>query len=148
LPDWTLHVCGVDEKEVSDLMKIPKNIKFHGKISYLDDKFTELINLCNYSILLSCSEAVPTSVLTCMRAGVLPIVSNNCGTEFPFAVTCGEMSIEHIKNIILKTLELTEEQIKIKSKSIYSNADSIYSLSAFNISVRKAIVKSNNIFQE
>jgi glycosyltransferase involved in cell wall biosynthesis len=148
LPDWTLHVCGVDEKVVNDLMDTPGNIKFHGKISYLDYKFTELINLCNYSILLSCSEAVPTSVLTCMRAGLIPIVSENCGTEFPCAITCEEISIEYIKNIVSKTLELTENQIEEKSKNICSMADNMYSLPAFAISIKKAIVKSTNIISK
>lgn len=144
LPDWTLHVCGVEKKDLKGLMKVNGNIKFYGKISFLDKKFTKLIGLCNFSILLSCSEAVPTSVLTCMRAGLLPIVSNNCGTSFPFSITCDDISIEHIKNMILETLELTEDEIKRKSEKISSYADNVYSLNAFSESIKKAIIKCNH----
>lgn len=144
LPDWTLHVCGVEKKDLKDLMSVNGNIKFYGKISVVDKKFAELIGLCNFSILLSCSEAVPTSVLTCMRAGLLPIVSNNCGTNFPFSITCDSTSIEHIKNIICNTLEITEEEIKIQSENISSYADNVYSLSTFSENIKKVIFKCIN----
>jgi hypothetical protein len=83
-----------------------------------------------------------------MRAGLIPIVSENCGTEFPCAITCEEISIEYIKNIVSKTLELTENQIEEKSKNICSMADNMYSLPAFAISIKKAIVKSTNIISK
>lgn len=145
LPDWKLHVCGVDEKIVKDLMDTPENIFFHGKISYLDEKFTELINLCNYNILLSCSEAVPTSVLTCMRAGLIPIVSKNCGTDFTFAITCEKISIDNITNIISNTLKFSEYEIEEKSKYISLKADEVYSLPTFAKNIKAAISKSINI---
>lgn len=64
--------------------------------------------------MLSCSEGIPTSVLTCMRVGLLQIVNDSGGASFPIATECNKINISYIKNTILKTIEVSESDIKNK----------------------------------
>lgn len=140
LPDFTLHVCGVDYKDVRKLMVVPDNIIFHGKVSVKGETFKELCELCNFSILLSCSEAVATSVLTCMRAGMIPIVSDKCGTKFFKSIVCNKVDITSVKHTILESSKLSALEIEEKSTSIALYADKHYSLEAFRVSIHKAFL--------
>lgn len=59
-----------------------KNVKFYGKIDVDTKLYGNLVCKCGYSVLLSASEACPTSIITTMKSGLVPIYSNNCGTDF------------------------------------------------------------------
>ncbi|MEJ2045176.1 MAG: hypothetical protein P8X89_18065 [Reinekea sp.] len=107
LPEWTLHVCGVERTDAEKIMKLPRNV------------------------FLSCSEAVPTSVLTCMRAGLIPIISPNCGESFPNVEEFGNVEIDALVERIKTTVNCTPEEIEMLSVSIYEYANSNFSLSNF-----------------
>tara|TARA_Y100000588_G_C14276656_1_gene934655 strand:+ start:985 stop:2070 length:1086 start_codon:yes stop_codon:yes gene_type:complete len=104
MPEKRLHICGVDEKTVRKYVTPNSNIKFYGKVNVNSTIFSWLIDNCNYSILLSCSEAVPTSVLTTMGAGLIPITTDKIGTKIPIGKQLSEYDVEFVREIISQSI--------------------------------------------
>lgn len=77
------------------------NIHYIGPVTIRNRRFYELVSLCNFVILPSCSEGQPGSVLDCMHYGLIPIVSkeSNIDTD-DFGVTLKNCSIEEIKEVV------------------------------------------------
>ncbi|WP_371185698.1 glycosyltransferase [Thalassotalea maritima] len=126
-PDWTLHVCGAEYKDIHKLMRIPKNVKIYGRINVNSETFSKLINLCNYSFLLSCSEAVPTSVITTMKAGLIPVVGKNVGTIFEGSLIVDSIQPRDIGRLILSTYDNEENFIFECSNRISELANKTFS---------------------
>lgn len=74
-----LYICAPDEPEYKP--KLPPNIHWIGFIPVGGAKFNEVTSKCGYVILPSCSEACATSVTTCMRRGLIPIVTKEVGLD-------------------------------------------------------------------
>jgi len=80
LPHLNLEIYGPNNdslffKYYSEKIKNSPNIKYRG---FIDVKSKEFENVCNrnsFQIFLSCSEGMATSVLTCIRYGIVPIVT-------------------------------------------------------------------------
>lgn len=78
-----LHIAGISNtSKLNNGKKLPSNIFFHGVVNVKSKKFEDLARRCNYVILPSASEAVPTGIITCMYAGMIPVISQYCGTSF------------------------------------------------------------------
>lgn len=117
LPEWTLHVCGADKEELEKLVKVPKNVKFYGVVDVGGEEFENLSQICNFSFLLSASEATPTSVLTAMRAGLIPIVNSNIGVKLDSAIVLDSYLLEDVQKAIVETYNFSEEQLYVLSES-------------------------------
>jgi len=88
-PQWTLNVVGNVKSEVdflhiyrNELLGMP-NIKYHGFLIPSGDKFQEILDRSFCFIAPASSEAISTAVVTCMQAGLFPIVSRNTGIDLP-----------------------------------------------------------------
>ena len=46
------------------------------------DSFVEIVNQCRFSMLLSYGEGLPISIVSSMKAGLIPIISDQCGSSF------------------------------------------------------------------
>lgn len=80
LPHLKLHVCtrskeGDFDSFYHDVISRAKNIFCHGFVPVGSKTFSELSKKCAYVVLPSCTEASATSVLTCMRKGIIPVVT-------------------------------------------------------------------------
>jgi len=85
--DWTLHVCSAFHEE-SDFCRLfghllfgRKNIVPHGFLPLDSSGFRHLAARCSLVVLPSCSEANAGSVLSGIAAGLVPVVSRECGFE-------------------------------------------------------------------
>lgn len=77
--DLQLYICSPFEKEYNP--KLPPNIHWIGFTKVGSKEFNELTEKCGYVILPSCSEGCATSVTTCMRRGLVPIVTKETGVD-------------------------------------------------------------------
>ena len=50
-----------------------------GFVDIRSEAFRDIIDQCSYVIMPSCSEGIAGSILTAMSAGLIPIVSRECG---------------------------------------------------------------------
>lgn len=122
--DIVLHICGSveNEKEFFELyydeIKSRKNIIYHGFIDIESNRFNEIVNKCVYSILPSCAEGGSTSLLNCMRAGLIPITTKASGIDFDkFGFEIKDLSEKSIDEVINLAISITEEEIFNRSKA-------------------------------
>lgn len=80
LPHLNLHICTPAVEEDFDdfyrsTLSAHTNIHWHGFVPLLSKKFRSLNELCQFVVLLSAADSTATSVTTCMRLGLIPLVS-------------------------------------------------------------------------
>ncbi|WP_158174560.1 glycosyltransferase [Grimontia hollisae] len=128
LDNIQLHVCGVEEDKLKKYIKmIPNNVVVHGVVDPKSNDFLNITSKCDYMFLPSASEGVPTSAITCMYAGLIPVITENCGTNFDGnAVIIPEENIGDLRELISK---LTSSKISFSRKKKLSE----YAFSKFNV---------------
>ena len=86
-PELELYVCSAYGKEESFVRCYEQellhtaNIHAMGLIGVNTEQFYDLTRICGHVIHPSCSDATPGSVVQCMHAGLIPIVTKECGME-------------------------------------------------------------------
>jgi glycosyltransferase involved in cell wall biosynthesis len=103
LPEFSLIVCGPLDKEpdfveayYKELYQTP-NITAVGWIDIKSDAFRRIIDNCVGLIYPSCSEGQAGAVITCMQAGLIPVVSYESGVDVnDYGVLLQESSVEEI----------------------------------------------------
>ena len=98
-----------------------------------DDFFVEIVNKCSYIFMPSCSEAKSTAVLTCMRHGLIPIVTNTMGfNEYREYVTIiDDFSIDNIKRMIKKSTEIDNEALSKYHKKVFDFSNKYFCLDRY-----------------
>ena len=138
MPDYHLTVCGAirvngqlnngctlkaendfEEAYYRELYKTP-NIHTVGWVDIDSSKFLEIMNNCIGVIFPSCSEGGGASVITCMQAGLIPVVSYETNVEVgDFGVTLKNCSIEEIKNSVRTVSNLPVDKLKMMSRKAW-----------------------------
>jgi len=130
-----LLICGLNEIE-QDFLKIPKqpNIQILGRVNVQSDAFLNIVSKCTFVILPSCSEAMSTSITTCMLHGLIPIVMRDSGFNRlgENAIFLDSYKIEDIKNALEKLSLTTIDELEILRKKVYDFAKENFILSNFN----------------
>jgi len=129
MPDYHLYVCGAIQKE-KDFEKAyyrelyeTSNIHTIGWVDINSSKFIEIANNCIGHIHLSCSECGGASVLICMHAGLIPIVSYESSVDVhDFGVILNDCSIETIKRSIQEIANLPAEKLRWMSRKAWEFA--------------------------
>jgi len=87
IPNLHLHVCGDFRGEPdftrlyrSELFETP-NIHFEGWLEVPGPRFLEMCRCCAYTILPSCAEGQPGSIIACMQTGLIPVLSRHAGID-------------------------------------------------------------------
>jgi glycosyltransferase involved in cell wall biosynthesis len=87
MPDFHLYICGPIEKEKEfveyysyELFNKP-NIHLIGWVNVESDKFCQILEKCCTIIFPSCAEGQCGSVINCMHAGLIPVVSKETGID-------------------------------------------------------------------
>lgn len=118
-PDLNLVVCGPIEKEndfarafYKQLYETP-NIQSLGWIDVGSSEFVELANRCVGLIYPSCSEGQAGAVVTCLQAGLIPIISYQSGVDVgDFGLILNECSIQEVGEALRKVSALPKEELK------------------------------------
>ena len=119
MPEYQLTVCGPIRPRDQQTVKGPlqeerdfekayyrelyqkPNINTVGWVDVKSPEFIEITNKCIGIIFPSCSEGGGASVITCMQAGLIPIVSYESNVEVKdFGLTLNDCTIEEIRRAI------------------------------------------------
>lgn len=133
IPDYTLNVYGVDSKELKSIEKLlPPNVIIHSKVSVLSHEFINVMNKNLFIISASCLEGMQSGVATCMRHGLIPMLTKECGyDEHPSIIQFENYKVETIKNKIEEIQKLSDEELAKLSRNIYDYGNSEFTLENF-----------------
>lgn len=134
--DLILHVCGCKKSDIHKIRNlIPPNFIFHGFVKVDTDDFLSLMRKCSFVILPSCSEAMATSVLTCMNHGLIPIVTKEIFINF-IGVVGGEIledyRVETVEKVIVKWSNKEDTFIRMQMNNIYEYMHSFHNINKFS----------------
>jgi glycosyltransferase involved in cell wall biosynthesis len=118
MPEYRLLVCGPIEKErdfvqtyYSELYKTP-NIHVIGWVDVTGQEFMKIIETCAGLVYPSCSEGQSGSVINCLHAGLIPIISYESGVDVDdFGLILRESSVDEIKNAVRTIAGLSSERL-------------------------------------
>jgi glycosyltransferase involved in cell wall biosynthesis len=93
-----------------------KNIFTEGWVDIESETFQKIADQCIGVVFPSCSEGGGASVITCMQAGLIPIVSFESNVEVgDFGVTLRSCSIEEIKRSVRQVCNMPATELKTKA---------------------------------
>ena len=137
-PDLHLYVASAFQREYDfciiyhrELYRTP-NIHPLGWIDVNDGRFRDLLERCGSVILPTCSEGQPGSVVQCMHAGLIPLVTKQAGLDTAdFGVTFADDRLETIERGILEVANAPERWHRAQALATRDVARVQYSESAF-----------------
>ena len=146
-PEWTLYMCGREiTEECKKLgLKLPDNVVECGFVDVESDKFLELVEICPFVLLPSCSEGMSTSLLTCMRHGQIPVTMRGTGMD-ELSEYCEYFEDYHIEALDSKLEELSnmeKDRIVEYSDRIYQYANDKFTLKSYTDRLRKCFEELN-----
>jgi hypothetical protein len=117
LSKYNFHILGFPENEywadkVQELIKDFPNIVFHGWISNLDPKFSQILSSAEYAIFPTREEGMVGSLLECLENDIICLHTKNTGIDNSLASielsSQGELNLSTKLNF-LDTLSITEK---------------------------------------
>lgn len=147
-PELTLHVVGpyLKERDFVDSYRAElfktANIKSHGFLFPADRRFMEIALRVRAFINPSCSEGISTAAITCMQAGIVPIVSKNCGISLPdqAGILLTECSVAAIENAVLAVAAMENDSWQSMMEKAGRFAGENYSRPVFSRLMEEAFV--------
>lgn len=146
-PELTLHVVGPYLKELDFVNAYRKelfqtrNIVSHGFLFPSDRRFLDIASRAGAFLNPSCSEGISTSAITCMQAGIIPIISENCGISLPLG--CGyllhECSFGEIESAVLSVAKRSDIELHEMATAARSFAYKNYSRERFTHLMEEAL---------
>lgn len=148
MPDYHLTVCGPihEEKDFEDayykeLYRTP-NIHTVGWVDIDSHQFIEIINRCIGLIYPSCAEGQAGSVVNCMQAGLIPIVSYESGMDVDdFGVILKDCTINQIENSIQMISNLSVQELKQRARKTWEYSREKHTRERYAQEYRKIIQK-------
>ena len=147
MPDYNLTVCGPIHTEKGFQSAYHKelyntsNIHTVGWVDISSPEFTEITNRCIGLVYPSCSEGQCGGVVTCMHAGLIPIVSYESGLDInrQSGVMLKTCSVDEIKSSVRSVSFLTPQQLKLMARKNWEFARANHSREIFAASYAKII---------
>lgn len=129
MPNYHLYVCGPLQKErdfvkayYKELYEIP-NIHAVGWVDVDGPEFMGIVNKCLGVVYPSCSEGQAGSVVACLHAGLIPIISYESGIDAEdFGVILRDNSIKTIKDTVQMVSDLPGEQLQQMARKAWEFA--------------------------
>jgi glycosyltransferase involved in cell wall biosynthesis len=148
MPEYHLTVCGPIHQErdfekafYRELYQTP-NIRTVGWVDISGPEFLEITNSCVGLIYPSCSEGASGGVVTCLHAGLIPVISYESGLDVEdFGFLLKDCSIETIKESICMVASLSAEEIKERARRTWECARANYTRERFADEYQKVVAK-------
>jgi glycosyltransferase involved in cell wall biosynthesis len=137
--DCELFLCGLHEGEAWLLKrhrfwKERSNVHLCGFVPVRSEQFKSLVNRCSFALLPSCVEGMSTSVLTCMRHGLVPIVSRESGVTLQegAGVYFRNLTVPAVVDGIKAALNLSETELARAHDEVSRDANQSFNLERFH----------------
>ncbi|MGL5271456.1 MAG: glycosyltransferase [Selenomonadaceae bacterium] len=142
-----LYICSSfkDEKDFCELydqeLNRRNNIHPIGFLDIQSAAFKEIVEICSYIIMPSCSEGIAGSVLTGMSAGLIPIVSRECGFENDEVIHLESCEIEKLSEVVIMYSQKNLDWIYAQSEFVKKIVSTRYNKNEFSNSIRNAFIE-------
>ena len=127
--------CAIYERELYD----SPNILPVGVIDVTTSLFEKIRRIASYVVLPSCSEGMSGSVLTAMSAGLIPIISRECGFADDEVFHFRECNVSCINDTLTTFSRKPLDWIKNESRRVANTIRSRYGPEHFSHSFRVAM---------
>ena len=117
-PELELYVGAPETEKDFNVFSKPifekcSNIHNLGFVDVSSKFFRGITASCGYVVLPSSSEGCATSVTTCMRRGLIPIVTNEAGIDIgDFGILVKEGTVEAVEEAVLKASSITRDDFE------------------------------------
>jgi len=145
LKQCELYIYGVPNNEqifVKNMIK-GNNIYLKGFIHVNSKEFINLINSVSFIIFPSSGEGMSGSVATCMKHGLIPIITKETGVDLPSnaGFMLSSFYVNDIKKMVEKCLNLTETEIEYMHNEILKYTKNKYTTLEYKESLLKIFDK-------
>ena len=148
MPDYRLTVCGPVnlEKEFESAyykeLYETSNVDTKGWIDVHSTEFLDIARNCVGLIYPSCSEGQSGGVISCMHAGLIPILSLESGVDAEeFGIILKDCSIEEIKASLKQVSNLPAEDLKKFARNAWEYARNNNTREKFLVQYRQVITE-------
>ncbi|MBD2676238.1 MULTISPECIES: glycosyltransferase [Nostoc] len=146
MPEYHLTVCGpiANDKEFEkafykELYQTP-NIHTYGWIDVSSPEFIQVTNNCLGLVYPSVSEGQSGAVISCLHAGLIPILSYESGVDIhDFGVIFDNLSLEEIKAKVRSISNLPVESLKAMSQKAWEYARANHTRENFAQAYKNAV---------
>ncbi|MCH9651581.1 MAG: glycosyltransferase [Deltaproteobacteria bacterium] len=130
LPDFELVVCGPIRRErdferayFRELYETP-NIHTEGWVDVAGQRFQEIARSCLGVVYPSCSEGGGGSVISCLHAGLIPVVTREASVDVSedFGVVLRAATIEEIRRSVRALSERSPAQLEAMARAAWAFA--------------------------
>jgi len=146
MPDYHLTVCGpvkadkdFERTYYKELYETP-NIHTVGWIDIERPEFMDVIRNSIGLVYPSCAEGQSGAVITCLQAGLIPIISQESGVDVSdFGLILRNCSIDEIKGSVRKVSALSAEELAMKARQSWEYARKYHTRENFSKEYKGAI---------
>ena len=147
--DFHLDVCGPIGCEVDflatykDYLFANPQVTFHGFVDVDSKKMQTIMTTNAFVIFPSCSEGGGSSVITCMAAGLVPIVTKEASIDIrDFGVLIEYPTIQSIREAMLLAGSMSKGELENRSTKSSAYARLGHSYETYADVLRESIIKS------
>jgi len=145
LPELELYICTPANepdfnKVYAEKIKKTNNIHWIGFIEVGSERFEELTRQCTFVTLLSCSDSMATSVTSCMRKGMIPVITPETDINVDdFGFLIEDLELESVKKKYILISKISDEDRILRSVKSYL-ASKKYTQDNFSLSFENSLV--------
>ena len=147
LPEKQLYVCGPFEKEHAFLQEYHQelfetsNIHPVGWVDVNGLKFKEILDQCLGIVFPSCAEGGGGSVISCMHAGVIPVVSYEASVDVTDnGVILKENTVSEMHKSVTQLSGLPATELEGMARETWEHAANIHSKKSFAEKYREFVL--------
>ena len=147
MPDLNLIVCGrvTEEEDFVDayrreLFETP-NIRLVGWLDASSAALREIFDTSIATILTSCSEGQSSAIVTCMHAGLIPIVSRQCGVDVrdDSGIVLENCSVPEIQAAVRRIAQLPTDRLAHMSQAALKFVQTNHTRERFSATYRRIV---------
>lgn len=136
LPDLHLHIVTVLNEDFEkfyykDLYE-SSNIHTYGFVPQRSALFYAVLRQCSYSVLLSCSEGSPGSVIESIQQGMIPIVTKQSHLDLPpGGILVKDLNPPNLKELFARVAATSPAVLARRSKELVQYGKKRYAINRF-----------------
>lgn len=147
LPDFHLTVCGPVQRE-RDFVRVYERELYHtpniqtvGWVDVSGSQFTDIADRCLGLVYPSCSEGGGGGVISCMHAGLIPLVSRESSVVINpgYGVVLEESSLEEIRAAVQQVAALPAVELQQMARKAWEYARAQHTREVFAAEYRRVI---------